>query len=89
MIATREEIRQIFLKKDGECEIVPSIPIYLGETIYKIYTAKGGEFIADGTVELKECMSDIVYLQFTGKEFATGDYILVSDRHGILYIWEE
>lgn len=40
-------------------------------------------FLAKGK-ELKGYIGDIIYLQYDGEEYATGTYILKSDRHGII-----
>ena len=34
--------------------------------------------------ELKGYMGDIIRTMYTGGKYATGDYILVSDRHGLI-----
>ena len=44
-------------------------------------------FLASGK-ELKEYLGDIVITMYTGEKYAEGDYILESDRHGIICKFE-
>lgn len=39
--------------------------------------------------ELKGYIDDIIYPQFTGEKYWTGDFILNSDRHGMICKWKE
>ncbi len=34
--------------------------------------------------ELKGYIGDIIYLQYDGEKYGTGDFILKSDRHGVI-----
>lgn len=48
----------------------------IADETYSIFLAKGKE--------LKGYIGDIIYLQYDGEEYATGTYILKSDRHGVI-----
>ncbi len=37
--------------------------------------------------ELKGYLGDILYFQYNGEKYGTGDYILNSDRHGMVCKW--
>lgn len=44
---------------------------------------KEGQIIAYGK-ELKGYLGDIIMVMYTGEQFGTGDFILESDRHGMI-----
>ncbi len=50
---------------------------------YIVRTDKHGYFLAMGK-ELKGYLGDIIRIMYTGEKYGTGDFILVSDRHGII-----
>ena len=52
------------------------------------YVATDNYFLAKGK-ELKGYLGDIIYFQYTGEKYLTGDYILNSDRHGMICKWKE
>ena len=39
--------------------------------------------------ELKGYIGDILYLQYDGQEYGTGDFVLKSDRHGMVCKFKE
>ena len=39
--------------------------------------------------ELKGYLGDIIYPQYDGEKYLTGDYRLTSDRHGMICKWKE
>lgn len=39
--------------------------------------------------ELKGYIGDIIYPQYDGYRYATGDYRLTSDRHGLICKWKD
>lgn len=52
------------------------------------YIATDDHFLVKGK-ELKGYLGDIIYFQYTGWKYLTGDYILKSDRHGMICKWKE
>lgn len=71
-------IREV-INKFGEDSLSEIIPY--GNTFRCV--RKDGAIIAEGK-ELKGYMGDIIRTMYTGDTYASGDYILVSDRHGMI-----
>lgn len=71
-------IREVINKfgEDSLSEIIPH-----GNTFQCV--RKDGAVIAEGK-ELKGYMGDIIRTMYTGWEYASGDYVLMSDRHGMI-----
>lgn len=71
-------IREVINKfgADSYCEIVPY------KNTYRC-VREDGAILAEGK-ELKGYMGDIIETKYTGWTYATGDYILWSDRHGMI-----
>lgn len=79
-LATRDVIKNIIAERT---------PCYvMGWFDNEYYIATDNYFLAKGK-ELKGYFGDIIYFQYTGEKYLTGDYILKSDRHGIICKWKE
>ena len=68
--------------------ITERIPCYVMEWFGEYYVATDDYFLVKGK-ELKGYIGDIIYCQFTGWKYLTGDFILKSDRHGMICKWKE
>ena len=77
----RETIKNLMAKRT---------PCYVDviEWFNEYYIATNDYFLAKGK-ELKGYIGDIIYFQYTGEKYLTGDYILKSDRHGMICKWKE
>ncbi len=50
---------------------------------YCVQTIEDNEILAIGK-ELKGYVGDIITTMYTGEKFGTGDFVLMSDRHGMI-----
>lgn len=73
------KVTKEFINKFGEESLAEIVPY--GNTF--LCVRKDGTVLAKGK-ELKGYMGDIIRTMYTGWEYASGDYILVSDRHGMI-----
>ena len=79
-LVTREVIANIIAERT---------PCYVMEWFdNEYYIATDNYFLVKGK-ELKGYLGDIIYFQYTGEKYLTGDYILKSDRHGMICKWKE
>lgn len=67
------------INKFGEDSLADIIPY--GNTFRCV--RRDGAIIAEGK-ELKGYMDDIIRTMYTGDMYASGDYVLMSDRHGMI-----
>ena len=67
------------INKFGEDSLADIIPY--GNTFRCV--RRDGAIIAEGK-ELKGYMGDIIRTMYTGWEYGSGDYVLMSDRHGMI-----
>lgn len=86
-IANREYVKEMLYEN-------LSTPVYCHvehtwwNNSYAIFRDDNGHIIVSGK-ELKGYLGDIIYPQYNGWRFATGDYQLKSDRHGVICKWKE
>lgn len=73
------KVTKEFINKFGEESLAEIVPY--GNTF--LCVRKDGTVLAKGK-ELKGYMGDIIQTMYTDWEYASGDYILVSDRHGMI-----
>lgn len=77
--------KEITLKLDFSFHVEELPPCVLGKGMYIITTYYEGNYytLAAGK-ELKGYIGDIIYIQYDGHSYGTGDYRVVSDRHGLI-----
>ena len=83
--APREFIKNEFFKEFGS-----SAGRYLRVEEYKknYYVVDDDNAYVAGK-ELKGYIGDILYIQYDGIKYGTGNYYLKSDRHGIVCKWKD
>jgi len=85
-VATYVQIGISITKHDTNCH-VESLE-WVEKGLYGVVRDSDGYILVMGK-EIKGYVGDIIYLQYADENFASGDYILKSDRHGMICKWKE